>query len=272
MSMNGSRMNSIIRFENVTLRYDAADVLQHINLNIQEGEHTVILGPNGSGKSTLIKLISCELYPSIASMPHVREIMGQERWEVAQLRRHLGIVTNDLHNRFTFEGGHLSALEAVISGFFGTLGVFDHQQILPEYNDAAKAAMERVGIGDLADKKLGEMSTGQLRRSLVARALVHPVKAILLDEPTVGLDIKAQLEFIEMMRSLANSGTTVILVTHHIEEVFEEIKTAVLIKEGTIYASGQKDEMLNSANLSEIFNTPLHVQKQDNRYSIHPVT
>ncbi|MDD5549392.1 MAG: ABC transporter ATP-binding protein, partial [Sulfurovaceae bacterium] len=114
------------------------------------------------------------------------------------------------------------------------------------------------------------MSTGELRKCIVARALVHPVKAILLDEPTVGLDIKAQQDFISMMRSLANSGTTVILVTHHIEEVFKEINKAVLIKDGKIYAQGPSNEVLNSANLSKIFDIPINLAINDDKYSIHP--
>lgn len=261
-------MNPILRFENVTLRYDETDVLKRISLSIAEGEHCVLLGPNGSGKSSLIKLISCELYPSVTPEPHVREIMGNERWEVAQLRRNFGIVTNDLHNRFAFEGGHLSAYEAVMSGFFGTLGLFEHQQIDPAFDPAVKTAMERVGIAHLIRKRLGEMSTGELRRCLVARALVHPVRAILLDEPTVGLDIKAQSGFIEMMRALAREGTTVILVTHHIEEVFEEISKAVLLKEGSIVAQGSKHDVLNAKNLSETFGMALEVVRRGERYTV----
>lgn len=264
-------MNRIVFFENVELRYDAMPVLKNISLRIEEGEHCVILGANGSGKSTLIKLINCELYPSYKDEPFRREILAHDRWVVSELRKHLGVVTNDLHTRFAFDGGYLSGLETVLSGFNGTLGLFDHLEVTAEQIEAAERSIKRLGIEHLRDKRLCEMSTGELRKCIVARALVHPVKAILLDEPTVGLDIKAQCDFIEMMRSLARSGTTVILVTHHIEEVFEEIKTAVLIKEGMIYASGQKDEVLSSTNLSEVFNTPLEVQKLQGRYSIYPM-
>lgn len=264
------RINSIVFFENVELRYDNLPVLKHISLKIEQGEHCVILGANGSGKSTLIKLINCELYPSIIHEPFRREILGEERWVISELRKSLGVVTNELHTRFAFERGELNGFETVISGFFGTLGLFDHLSIDSDQIAAAERAMERLGIQHLHAKRLSEMSTGELRKCIVARALVHPVKAILLDEPTVGLDIKAQLDFIEMMRSLAKGGTTVILVTHHIEEVFEEIEKAVLIKEGIIYASGNKDEVLNSVNLSEIFNTSLEVQKERGRYSIRP--
>ena len=263
-------MNSIVLFDNVQLTYTESPVLKNISLQIDQGEHCVILGANGSGKSSLIKLINCELYPSYISEPFKREILGNGRWVVTELRKYLGVVTNDLHTRFAFESGHLSGFETVLSGFNGTIGLFDHLEVTPEQIDVAKDAMTRLGIDHLREKCLSEMSTGELRKCIVARALVHPVKAILLDEPTVGLDIKAQLDFIEMMRSLANSGTTVILVTHHIEEVFEEISKAVLLKEGAIYASGDKDRVLNSVNLSKVFNTPLEIRTVQGRYSIHP--
>lgn len=260
----------IILFENISLRYDNTFVLNDIALRIDQGEHCVILGANGSGKSSLIKLINCELYPSYKEEPFIREILGNERWIVTELRKHLGVVTNDLHTRFVFESGYISGFETVLSGFNGTIGLFDHLENTADQMSAAEGAMERLGIEHLRDKRVDQMSTGELRKCIVARALVHPIKAILLDEPTVGLDIKAQLDFIEMIRSLARSGTTVILVTHHIEEVFEEIQKAVLIKEGKIYAMGDKKEVLQSENLSVVFNSPLEVQYHEGRYTIRP--
>ncbi|MDD2829589.1 MAG: ATP-binding cassette domain-containing protein [Sulfuricurvum sp.] len=262
-------MNQVVFFENIELRYDVTPVLKNITLSIEQGEHCVILGANGSGKSSLIKLINCELYPSIIGGECRHEILGHERWVVTELRKHLGVVTNDLHTRFAFDCGYLSGFETVLSGFYGTIGLFDHLQNSKDQMSAAESAMERLGIVHLRDKRVDQMSTGELRKCIVARALVHPIRAILLDEPTVGLDIKAQLDFIEMMRSLARSGTTVILVTHHIEEVFEEIQKAVLIKEGMIVVEGKKEEVLNSDNLSYTFNTPLEIEMRYGRYSIH---
>lgn len=258
----------IVLFDNVDLSYGLTLILKNISLQINPGEHCVILGANGSGKSTLIRLMDCELYPSYKQEPFRREIFGQERWVISELRKHFGIVTNDLHTRFSFEGGQLSGFETVLSGFYGTLGQFSHQSFDAKQKESALAAMERVGISHLKEKRLSEMSTGELRKCIVARALVHPVKAVLLDEPTVGLDIKSQLDFIEMMRTLANTGTTVILVTHHIEEVFEEIQKVVLIKEGEIYAQGPKEELLSGKNLSEVFNIGIDVIHHQGRYSL----
>lgn len=261
-------MTNIIDFENVSLRYNDAEIIKNISFSINEGENCVILGPNGSGKSTLIKLISSEIYPSISEKPSRRMILGQSAWNVAKLRTHLGIITNDLHNKFANDGYNITGLEAVISGFFGTLGLFPYQEIKDEFIETAKASLERLGISYLAEVKLGTMSTGELRKCLVARALVHPLKAILLDEPTVGLDIKAQASFIKMMRSLAQTGTTIILVTHHIEEVFEEISKVILLKDGQIFAQGKKDEIISQNNLSELFEIGLELHKNGEKYSI----
>lgn len=260
----------ILSFENLDLSYELTPVLKSISLHIDSGEHCVILGANGSGKSSLIKLITSELYPSYKQEPFHREILGRERWVLTELRQHIGVVTNDLHSRFAYERENLSGFETVLSGFFGTLGLFDHLEVRVEHLEGAVNAMKRLGIEHLRDKPLSQMSTGELRKCIVARALVHPVRAILLDEPTVGLDIKAQIDFIEMMRSLGAGGTTLILVTHHIEEIFEEISKVVLLKEGRIIAQGKKDEVLNSTNLSEVFNTPLAVEKVYGRYTIRP--
>ncbi|MDD5053014.1 MAG: ATP-binding cassette domain-containing protein [Sulfuricurvum sp.] len=258
----------ILSFENLDLSYELTHVLKNISLRIDSAEHCVILGANGSGKSSLIKLITSELYPSYKQEPFHREILGRERWAITELRQHIGVVTNDLHSRFAYERENLSGFETVLSGFFGTLGLFDHLEVKVEYLEGAVNAMKRLGIEHLRDKPLSQMSTGELRKCIVARALVHPVRAILLDEPTVGLDIKAQIDFIEMMRFLGAGGTTVILVTHHIEEIYEEISKVVLLKEGRIIAQGSKEAVLNSANLSETFGIDLELIRIGNRYRL----
>ena len=261
----------ILSFENLDLSYELTPVLKNISLHIDSGEHCVILGANGSGKSSLIKLITSELYPSYKQEPFHREILGRERWAITELRQHIGVVTNDLHSRFAYERENLSGFETVLSGFFGTLGLFDHLEVRIDHLEGAVKAMKRLGIEHLRDKPLSQMSTGELRKCIVARALVHPVRAILLDEPTVGLDIKAQIDFIEMMRTLGAGGTTVILVTHHIEEIYEEISKVVLLKEGRIIAQGSKEEVLTSDNLSETFTVALECIENSGRYTIQPI-
>lgn len=262
--------NPLINFKNVYLKYDDVEVLKSIDLVINEGEHTVILGSNGSGKSSLIKLISCELYPSIMGIQHTREILSHTRWDINELRQHIGIVTNDLHNRFLFDTPHISGLEVVISGFFGTLGVFNHQEIKESHKIKVLEVMSELNISHLSSKKLSTMSTGELRKCIVARALVHPLQLLLLDEPTVGLDIKSQIDFIDFMRKLSKD-TTILLVTHHIEEIFSEINRVICIKNGEIVADGVKNKLLNSKNISNLFDTDVEIVKNGENYAIYRV-
>lgn len=261
-------MSKLVEFENVSLIYDKEAVLEDVTFSISKGEHTLLLGANGSGKSSIIKLIACEIYPSITAKKHKREIFGSYLWNINELRSHLGIVTNDLHNKFYFEAPKASGLEVVLSGFFGTLGLFNHQNITQKELEEAKDLMAKLSLTHLIQKEIRTMSTGELRRCIVARAMVRGAKMLLLDEPTVGLDIKAQKEFMLFVEEISKEAT-ILLVTHHIEEIFEDIKQVLFIKDGKIYQSGTKEELITSQKLSHLFDTPLEVVKRGSRYSLH---
>lgn len=258
----------IIDFENVYASYDAAPVLENVNLKIKTNEHWVILGANGSGKSTLIKLISNDLYPN-TKYPFKKHIFGKDSWNIFELKKQLGIITNDLHNYFAKYGKFSSAYEVVLSGFFSSIGIFDHQKTTHQQRQKALEVLGFLEISEIKDKKVHQMSTGQLRRCIVGRALIHAPKAFVLDEPTVGLDIKAQTSFINFLRKLS-AKASIILVTHHIEEIFPEITHAALIHNKTVFKQGSKDQLLTSENLSEIFDIKLKLQTQNERYSIAP--
>lgn len=256
----------IINFKNVNVAYEEQNVLNSINLCIKQGEHTAILGSNGSGKSTLIKLFSNDLYPRF-SKDMTKEVFGKKVWDIWELKKHLGIITNDLHYEFIHRAPFLSGFEVVLSGFYSTFHIYDNQDFSPLHVNKANEVLAFLEIEHLRDKNIAKMSTGEIRKCIIARALVHDPKAMILDEPTVGLDIKAQINFVEIMRKIAQNST-VILITHHLEEIFEEISKVVLLKEGTIYKQGNKEEMLSDKNLSAIFNLPLHVSFNHGRYAI----
>ena len=259
----------IIDFQNVTVGYNNKIVLNNINLSIKEGEHSVILGANGSGKSTLIKLMSNDIYPSIKTK-YVKKVFGQERWNIWELKKHLGIITNNLHNDFLNQAKFTTGVEVILSGFHSSLGKFTHQEYTKKQIDDSLEIMNFLEIEDIKDKKVSEMSTGELRRCIIGRALILKPKAMLLDEPTVGLDIKAQISFIDIIRKISKT-TTIILITHHVEEIFEEITKCVLIADGTIYKQGEKKSTLTSKNLSHIFNLKLEISLEKNKYYIKSV-
>lgn len=260
---------NIIDFENLNVGYDEKIVLKDITLKIKQGEHWAILGANGSGKSTLMKVIQSEIHPR-REKPFKKEILGKATYSIFELRKELGIITNDLHNFFAKEAGYLNGFEVVLSGHYSSVGIFTHQDFTNEQIIKAKEVLEFLDIVDLKDKKVSAMSTGQLRKCIVGRALIHEPKAFILDEPTVGLDIKAQINFIKMLKKLS-VNSSIILVTHHLEEIFEEIENVALIQNNTIFKSGKKEEILTSENLSQTFDIKLTIKEKNNRYFVEEI-
>ena len=260
---------NIIEFENIDVGYDEKVVLKDINLKIKSGEHFAILGANGSGKSTLMKLIQSQIHPR-HTKKFKKEIFGKSRYSIFDLKKELGVITNDLHNYFEKEAGYLTGFEVVLSGFYSSIGVFTHQDFTKKQIQKAIEVMNFLEIIDLKNKKVSSMSTGQLRKCIVARALIHDPKAFVLDEPTVGLDIKAQINFIKLLQKISLKST-IILVTHHLEEIFPEIKNVALIYNNTIFKIGKKEDILNSENLSTIFDIKIEVKQKNKRYYIETV-
>lgn len=273
--MNQNKQNSqpsILEIKNATVRRDGINILDHLSLTIQMNENTAIIGPNGSGKSTFIKLITQEIYPiaNKEGAPPVR-MFGKDQWILEKLKSKLSIVSSDLQNSFLHntKEGHISGLDVVVTGFFSSLRLFPHQTISDDLFEKAKDALSLMDATHLADKMLDEMSTGEVRRVLISRALVTKPEVLILDEPTTALDFVARHKFMEQIRNVVQSGTTLILVTHHIEEVIPEIERIVLLKNGKKAFDGSKKEILTSKNLSEIYNHPVKLNGNNGVYKVH---
>jgi iron complex transport system ATP-binding protein len=262
----------LLQLSDATVVLGSTRVLDRLTLTIATGEHTAILGPNGAGKSTFIKLLTLQQYPlaSEHGMPPIR-VFGRDRWDVFSLRSQLGIVSADLHDRFVQgnSNGTITGVEAVVSGFFASQGIFAHQRVSAAMRRQAAAALDRVGAGHLAAKTLDTMSTGEARRVLIARALVHEPQALVLDEPTRGLDLVARHAFLERVRVIARQGTTILLVTHHVDEIIPEIDRVVLLKHGRVAADGPKTEVLTGARLGDAFDASLVVSQASSYYHVH---
>jgi iron complex transport system ATP-binding protein len=268
-------MTSFLELESVNVARGENVVLHDINLQIEAGEHVAILGPNGCGKSTLIKTMTCECYPLALDGMHVR-IFGRERWDLTELKKRLGIVSAELPGKQTLK---TSGRDAVLTGFFSSSTLWPNLTVTADMRERAEEVLELVGATNFAEKPVGEMSAGQQRRVMIGRALVGSrasaaghaggeaaSEMLLLDEPSNALDLSAQQELRQMLRRLAQQGTGILLITHHIADILPEIERVIMMRNGRIVEDGAKEKLLSSAKLSELFGVKIEVTPRDGFY------
>lgn len=245
---------------------DGRAILDIDEFVIREGEHLAILGPNGAGKSTLIGLLTRDVLPLWAE-PYPVLFRGQPRVELTHARRLLGVVSSSAQHSVR---AHLSVREVVTGGLFGALGVPPHiaASITSAHTDAADAAMRETGVYELADRDMVTLSTGEARRSLIARALVHDPAVLVLDEPCAGLDPTAAWGLRSTMRELVRGGRTLVLVTHHIEDIVRGVDRVVMMREARIVADGPARLQLTSEALSGLFGIAVQVEERDGEYRL----
>jgi len=255
----------LLEMNRVTVMRDNRAALEDVTLRIGAGEHVCILGPNGCGKSTLIKTITRECYP-LAREDSSMAILGRERWNVFELRNLLGIVSPDLLAACTTDA---TGRDVVLSGFFSSTRIFPHHHPDPEHLEKTEAALARLGIEHLAGRSVAQMSSGEAKRTLIARALVHNPETLLFDEPSNALDIAAQFQLRDTMRELAQSGLAILLVTHHVSEIIPEIERVILLRAGRVMADGAKETVLTEENLRGLFGVKVRLERQDGFFHIY---
>jgi len=233
---------------------------------LEQGEHLAVLGPNGAGKSTLIRLLARDVRPLAHDdgSPAVL-LRGRERWDLLEARRTFGFVSDALGDTFPQA---VTARDAVLSGFFGSIGIHRHQRVTPAMLERADAMLDDLGVLPLRDRTVGTLSTGEARRVLIARALVHDPAMLILDEPCDGLDPSAAFHLLASIRAIAVEGRTIVLVTHHIDDIVPEIERVVMLKEGLIVRDGSKRDLLSDEAVSELYGIPAHVEERDGWYRL----
>lgn len=262
--MYSSSQQPLIELSDALVRRKGNTILCVDSFTLAQGENLAVLGPNGAGKSTLIQLMTREVFPLHRETPPVR-FKGSDRATLADIKRSMGVVSSTMQDEITV---HLPVIDIVCGGLFGALGIPRNCEVTPESFQRAMDALEFLGVANLAERDMKTLSTGQARRVLIARALIHDPETLVFDEPTTSLDPEGMYYARKAMRDLVQLGKSIVLVTHYQEDIIPEIDRVVMIKDGSIFADGPKQELLTSETMSNLFNVPLRVISQDNYYSL----
>jgi len=241
--------------------------LQDFSLTLHHGESVAILGPNGAGKSSFLKLLTGEVRPE-ADPDSCCRLFGEDRWSLEEIRHRIGVVMPEEVERFQpWE----RSLDAVLSSLRGAYGRTRDMRFSRTDKQRSLESMELMGVAGLKDREFGALSSGERRRILISRALVHRPEVLVLDEPSTALDFAAAAQLIGTLRSLLVAGRDLVLVTHHPGEIPPEIHRVILLRDGRVFADGKKREIITSARLSALYQVRLAVRWAAGWCDVRPV-
>ncbi len=264
--------SSVVKFVDVkpileisNLRIDRGDtlILNNVNWKVQPGEHWVILGANGSGKTSLLSALTGYLMPTAGEISLLGETYGQSDWR--ELRKQIGLVSSSVRQMMADDE---PALETVASGKYAMIDFWG--QLRRAEKAEALRLLKQVECGYLAERPWSVLSQGERQRVLVARALMATPRVLILDEPCAGLDPGAREHFLQFLQRLGirKNSPTLVLVTHHVEEIMPVFSDVLILKGGRVLAAAKKADALNSKNLSLAFGARMRLQQTGNRYAL----
>jgi ABC-type molybdenum transport system, ATPase component/photorepair protein PhrA len=260
-------MNAI-ELSNVSVVRDGSRILDNVNVTIGKDENVAIIGPNGSGKTTLMKLLRGEILPYYdENVKTTFRLFGKDRWNLFELRSRIGIVSMDLQSKFD-ENSRIG--DIVMSGFFSSMDVYRNHSVTMERKTKAEEMMELLDISDKTEREAGKISLGEMRRTLIARALVNDPEMLVLDEPMTGLDVSIRAKFRKMFDRLIAKNVSIVMITHELEDIPKDVTRVIMIKNGRIFADGPKEKMLVSKTVSELYDMDVRVTEQSGSY--HMIT
>jgi len=248
--------NPILEIRDATVWRGETRALKDFSVVLGEGESVAILGPNGAGKSTLLKVLTGELRPEWGHGAVCR-LFGEDLWSLEDLRHRIGVVMPEEVARFHPEE---IAEDAVLSSLRGAYGRTRWMKFSKEDRARAAEAMELMGISALAKREFGALSSGERRRFLIARSLVHQPEVLVLDEPSTALDFAAAMQLTATLCKLLDAGKTLLLVTHHPGEIPPGINRVVLLRDGGVFEDGDKKKVLTSEKLTSLYQVGLKVK------------
>ncbi len=254
----------ILEVKNMSIRRDGTMILRDISWRVARGQHWVMLGANGSGKTSLLSALTGYLMPTSGEISVLGERYGASDWR--ELRKQIGLVSSSVRQMMAEDE---PALDTVASGKHAMIDCWH----TPPRADRSRAArlLQQVECAHIAERPWSVLSQGERQRVLIARALMAQPRLLILDEPCAGLDPAAREHFLQFIQRLGRrkNAPTLVLVTHHVEEIMPVFTHLLLLKSGCVLAAGRKSTVLNSANLSQAFNARIKLSRRAGRYAMN---
>ncbi|MBY8887515.1 ABC transporter ATP-binding protein [Streptomyces sp. PTM05] len=256
-------MSDVLELVDVSVVRDGRALVDQVSWSVAEGERWVILGPNGAGKTTLLNVASSYLYPTSGTAAILGEKLGGV--DVFELRPRIGVAGAAMADKMP---RRQTVLETVLTAAYGMTA---HWRESYEESDEQRARLilDRLGMSEYADRRFGTLSEGERKRTLIARAIMTDPELLLLDEPAAGLDLGGREDLVRRLGRLARDpiAPSMIMVTHHVEEIAPGFTHVLMIRQGKVVAAGPIDLELTSRNLSHCFGLPLVVERHGDRWT-----
>ena len=257
------RNNCWLDAKNTTAFKQNYKVINNLNLKLFDNERIVILGPNGSGKSSIVDLINRNIYPIIEKDSYFR-IFNEELIDIWKVRKYVSTVNNEIKLRISKD---LKVKDILLSGLYGRFCKIN----TPKKGDLIKVKelIEQMHLFDIVDKKFGFLSDGEKQISIIARAIINNPKVLILDEPSVNLDLKSRIFLIKKIQYLTKLGISILCITHDISLITKDYNRLIFLKDRKIIRDGKPSELINSENINQLFDINIKLIENSNSWDVY---
>jgi len=257
------RNNCWLDAKNITAFKQDYKVIKNLSIKLFENERIIILGPNGSGKSSIVDLINRNIYPLVKKNSYFR-IFNEELIDIWKVRKYISTVNNEIKSRIN-KG--LKVKDILLSGLYGKFCKINS----PKKKDQIKVKelIEKMGLNDIADKKFGFLSDGEKQFSIIARAIINNPKVLILDEPSINIDLKSRFFLIKKIQNLSQLGISILCITHDISLITKDYNRVIFLKDREIIRDGKPSELMNSVNINQLFDINIKLIENSDSWDVH---
>ena len=256
------RNNCWLDIKNTTAYKNDYKVIKNLSIKLFDKERIIILGPNGAGKSAIVDLINRNIYPIVKKDSYFR-IFNDELIDIWKVRKYISTVNNEIKLRIN---KHLKVRDILLSGLYGKFCKINNPKI--EDLIKVKELIEKMLLNDIADKKFGYLSDGEKQISIIARAVINNPKVLILDEPSVNIDLKSRIFLIKKIQDLSQLGISILCITHDISIITKDYNRVIFLKDREIIRDGKPSELMTNKNINELFDIDIKLIENSNSWDI----